>query len=388
MKFRGYRRPDGTAGIRNHVLILPTVGCAVETCRIIAGLVNGTVSLINQNGCGEVEGNRKLTQTVLAGLAANPNVYGTVLVGLGCELNPVDEMAAVIRSKTNKPLHKLVIQEEGGTVNTICRASKMAQQMVIDATSCCTEEIEVSEIMLGIECGGSDATSGLAANPVLGNVSDRLVDLGGTAIFSETPEIIGAEHILARRCRNPEMGQKILEFCSRLETDLARVCEDLRSGQPSPGNKAGGITTLEEKSLGCIHKGGTKSISEVVECAHRPSQKGLIYMDTPGYDLLSVAAKVAAGCQLIVFTTGRGNPIGNPIAPVLKVTANQDTFARMNDNIDMDLSPVLQGSATIEEMGSRVFDEILKIAGGKRTKAEIHGFGFSEVVIRRMCDYV
>ncbi len=388
MKFRGYLRPDGLVGIRNHVLILPTVGCAAETCRIISGLVKGTVSLINQNGCGEVEGNRKLTQMVLAGLAANPNVYGTLLIGLGCELNPVDEMAAIISVKTNKPLQKLVIQEEGGTVNTICRAVKIAQQMVIDAASCLAEDTAISEMLLGVECGGSDATSGLAANPVLGWVSDRLIDLGGTAMFSETPEIIGAEHILARRCKDPEMGRKILGFCAELEANLAQIKEDLRSGQPSPGNKAGGLTTLEEKSLGCIHKGGTQSISEVVEYAQRPSVRGLVYMDTPGYDMLSVTAKVAAGCQLIAFTTGRGNPIGNPIAPVLKVTANRETFARMNDNIDMDLSPVLLGEKTIEEMGDQVLDEIVRIAGGKKTKAEIHGFGFSEVVIRRICDYV
>jgi altronate dehydratase large subunit len=184
------------------------------------------------------------------------------------------------------------------------------------------------------------------------------------------------------------MGQKILDFCSELETTLGRVKADLRSGQPSPGNKAGGITTLEEKSLGCIHKGGTRPISEVIECAHRPSQKGLVYMDTPGYDLLSVTAKVAAGCQLIVFTTGRGNPIGNPVAPVLKVTANRETFTKMNDNIDLDLSAVLLGEKTIEEAGSQVLQEIVKIADGKKTKAEIHGFGFSEVLIRRICDYV
>jgi len=388
MKFHGYRRPDGLAGIRNHVLILPTVGCASETCRIIAGLAGGTVSLANQNGCGEVEGNRRLTQTVLAGLAANPNVYGTILVGLGCELNPVDSMAAIIQSKTNKPLIKIVIQDEGGTVNTICKAVKLAEHLAADAASCQPEEMDASELFLGIECGGSDATSGLAANPVMGYVSDCLVDLGATTVFSETPEIIGAEHILARRCKTAAMGDRILQMCRDLEEGLKKINEDLRSGQPSPGNREGGITTLEEKSLGCIHKGGTRPIAEVVECAQRPAQKGLIYMDTPGYDLLSVTAKVAAGCQLIAFTTGRGNPIGNPVAPVLKVTANRDTYCRMNDNMDMDLSPVLAGEMTIEQMGRRVLDEIVRIADGKKTKAEIHGFGFSEVVVRRMCDYV
>ncbi|MHC1746496.1 MAG: UxaA family hydrolase [Negativicutes bacterium] len=388
MKFYGYKRPDGLVGLRNHVLILPTVGCATETCRIIAGLVNGAVSLINQNGCGEVEGNRKLTQTVLAGLAANPNVYGTILVGLGCEPNSVEVMAEIIGEITNKPLKTLVIQEEGGTVKTICKAVQLAQQMVTEASASRTVEVNISELMLGIECGGSDATSGLVANPVMGRVSDILVENGGTSMFSETPEIIGAEHILAKRCRTPQMGQKLLDICTDLENDLKKVNESLRSGQPSPGNKAGGITTLEEKSLGCIHKGGTKPIMEVIDCAQRPSQKGLIYMNTPGYDLLSVTAKVAAGCQLIVFTTGRGNPIGNPIAPVIKATANEDLFVRMNDNMDMDLSPVLQGKKSLEEMADSVLEEIIKVANGKKTKTEIYGFGFSETVIRRMCDYV
>jgi altronate dehydratase large subunit len=388
VKLRGYKRPDGTVGVRNHVLILPTVGCASETCRIISGLVNGTTSFVNQNGCGEVEGNRKLTQQVLAGLAANPNVYGTLLVGLGCELNSADDMKELISAKTNKPLHKLVIQEEGCTVNTICRGVKVAQMLVSDATRCPTEDVEISELILGIECGGSDATSGLGANPVIGYVSDRLIDLGGTTIFSETPEIMGAEHILARRCKDPDMGEKMLDFCLELEAKLKSANEDLRSGQPSPGNKAGGISTLEEKSLGCIYKGGTRPISEVVDYACMPTRKGLIFMDTPGYDPLSVTAKVAAGCQLIVFTTGLGNPIGNPLAPVFKVTANQKTFSRMKDNMDMDLSSVVRGEKTIEEMGREVLDEILNIANGQKTKAEIHGFGYGEVLVRRMCDYV
>jgi altronate dehydratase large subunit len=260
--------------------------------------------------------------------------------------------------------------------------------MVTEASACRPEEVDTSELMIGIECGGSDATSGLVANPVMGHVSDYLIDCGGTSMFSETPEIIGAEHILAKRCGTPEMGQKLLDMCAALENDLKKVNESLRSGQPSPGNKAGGITTLEEKSLGCIHKGGTKPIVEVIDCAHRPSKKGLIYMHTPGYDLLSVTAKVAAGCQLIVFTTGRGNPIGNPIAPVMKVTANRDLFVKMNDNMDMDFSDVLYGKKTMENMAKSVFEAIIEVANGKKTKTEIYGFGFSETVIRRMCDYV
>ena len=388
MKFRGFRRKDGTVGIRNHVLVMPTVGCASETCRIISGLVDGAVSFVNQNGCGEVEGNLRLTQEVLAGLAANPNIFGIILIGLGCELNPVERMAQLIAAKTDKPLHQLAIQQEGGTVKTIKRAVTMARQMVSRAALCRAEDFELSELMLGIECGGSDATSGLAANPVMGCVSDRLIESGGTVIFSETPEIIGAEHILANRCRNSQMGEKILGYCSKLESDLESANEDLRSGQPSPGNMAGGISTLEEKSLGCIYKGGTQPISEVIDYARRPSQKGLIFMDTPGYDILSVTAKVAAGCQLILFTTGRGNPVGNPVAPVLKVTANHETYSNMGDNIDIDLSSVLAGRSTIEDMANLVLDEIVNTASGSKTKAEIHGFGFSEILVRRICDYV
>lgn len=387
MKFWGYRRPDGRVGIRNHVLILPTVGCANETCRIVAGLVDGAVSMMNQNGCGEVAGNTILTQTVLSGFAANPNVYGTIVVGLGCESNIIAKMADAIREKTNKPLFTLGIQAEGGTVNTISKAVKLAQMMVSEASGLQCEECDISELTLGIECGGSDATSGLVANPVMGCVSDALVDLGGTSLFSETPEIIGAEHILAARCKTPEMGEKLLALCKKTEQDYLKVNESLRSGQPSPGNKDGGISTLEEKSLGCIHKGGSRPIAEVVDYACRPTRKGLIYMDTPGYDLVSVTAKVAAGCQLIVFTTGRGTPLGNPVVPILKVTANKELFFHMNDNIDMDFSAVLDGTQTMEDMGKDVLAEVVRIASGKKTKAEIYGFGYSETVIRRMCDY-
>ena len=388
MEFLGYRRPDGKVGVRNHVLILPTVGCANETCRVIAQQLQGAVSLVNQNGCGEVAGNTKITQTVLAGLAANPNVYGTILVGLGCEPNSIAAMTSAIRARTNKPLQSLIIQEEGGTVNTIRKAIHLAQAMIQEASSCRREAVSLSELMLGIECGGSDATSGLVANPVMGCVSDGMVDLGGTAMFSETPEIIGAEHLLAKRCITPEVGQQILDACAKCEVQLTAVGESLRSGQPSPGNKAGGITTLEEKSLGCIHKGGTRPVMEVIDYAEPPTKKGLIYMDTPGYDMLSVTAKVASGCQVIVFTTGRGNPIGNPLAPVMKVTANKDLFIHMNDNLDMDFSAVLDGDKTMENMGQEVLEEILQVASGKMTKTEIYGFGYSETVMSRMCNYI
>ena len=388
MKFQGFRRPDGKVGIRNHILILPTVACANETCRIIAENLPEAVSLVNQNGCGEVDINRRITQTVLSGLAANPNVFGTVMIGLGCELNQIDDMAKIIRSKTNKPLKALLIQEEGGTLNTINKGIRIAQELITEASSCEREPFDVSHLMVGIECGGSDSTSGLVANPVAGRLSDLLVELGGTAMFSETTEIIGAEHLLAERAATPQVRQKIFQIVERRENQLKAVNEDVRSGQPSPGNKAGGLSTIEEKSLGCIHKGGTTSVMEIVDYAEFPNEKGLVIMDTPGYDVLSVTAKVAGGCQLIIFTTGRGNPVGNPIAPVLKVTANKDTFDKMRDNIDLYFGEVLEGNRSINDLGDEVLEQVIRVANGRRTKAEVYGFGFTETVMSRSCDYV
>ena len=388
MKFQGFLRPDGRVGIRNHILILPTVACANETCRIIAENLPEAVSLVNQNGCGEVEINRRITQTVLSGLAVNPNVFGTVMIGLGCELNQIDDMAKIIRSKTNKPLEALLIQEEGGTLNTINKGIRIAQDLITEASSCEREPFDISQLTVGIECGGSDSTSGLVANPVAGRLSDLIVALGGTAMFSETTEIIGAEHLLAERAATPQVRQKIFEIVEKRENQLKTVNEDVRSGQPSPGNKAGGLSTIEEKSLGCIHKGGTTPVMEIVDYARFPKKKGLVIMDTPGYDVLSVTAKVAGGCQLIIFTTGRGNPVGNPIAPVLKVTANKDTFDKMRDNIDLYFGDVLEGKRSINDVGDELLEQVVRVANGRRTKAEVYGFGFTETVMSRSCDYV
>lgn len=388
MKFKGYQRPDGKVGIRNHVLILPTVACANETCRIMAANLPGAVSFVNQNGCGEVEISRRITQRVLAGFAANPNIYGILMVGLGCELNQADEMSALIREKTNKPLEVLLIQEEGGTTRTIRKGTQIVRDMLIEASACEQEWFDLSHLMVALECGGSDSTSGLVANPVIGKTTDMLVASGATAMLSETAEIVGAEHILAERAVDPQTKQKIYDIVADLETSLEAVGENLRSAQPSPGNKKGGLSTIEEKSLGCIHKGGTSPLMEILDYACAPTRKGLVFMDTAGYDVLSVTAKVAGGCQLVIFTTGRGNPVGNPIAPVLKITANRDTFIKMEDNTDMDLSGAFDGSATIDQLGQEVLEEVLRIANGKKTKAEIFGFGFTETVMKRVCDYV
>ncbi len=387
MKFWGYRRPDGRVGTRNHVLILATVGCAAETARLAADGLYGAVSFINQNGCGESSRNLRRTRDVLLGLAAHPNVYGVVAIGLGCEINRMDDFLAELKARTSKPVEALLIQEEGGTIETVAKAKKIARRMIIEASMCRREECDLSELILGVECGGSDATSGLVSNPVMGLVSDRVVAAGGTSMFSETVEMIGAEHILARRAATPEVGQKILDYVKHREQEQIDAGEDVRKTQPSPGNKDGGITTLEEKSLGCIYKGGSTPIVDMIDCAHAPEKKGLVLMDTPCYDMLSVTAKAAGGCQLIVFTTGRGNAIGNPVVPVMKVTANGETFRRMNDNIDLDMSSVLTENVSLDEMADRTLRQIADTLSGRLTSAEVLGLGYSETIISRACEY-
>ena len=386
MNFMGYRRPDGKAGIRNKVLILPTCVCSSETCRIVADQVEGAVYVSNQAGCSEVEQNLKICYDMYSGFAANPNIYATVLVGLGCEGCTPEKMADAIREKTNKPLEVVVIQDEGGTVNAINKAVKAARKFVQEASLVKKEEIPLSELFIGLECGGSDATSGLAANPVVGKVSDMVVDNGGSAVMSETTEFIGAEHILAKRAATPEIKKQIIGICKDLEDHLANVNQNLRTGQPTPGNKEGGISTIEEKSLGCIYKGGTRPIVEVLEYAQMPTKKGALIMDTPGFDVASVTAMVAGGCQLIIFTTGRGTPTGNIIAPVIKVTGNAKTYANMKDNIDFDASVVLTGEKTIDQRGEDLFNEMLEVANGKVTKAE--AFGFNECSMPRICKFI
>lgn len=273
MNFYGYRRPDGRVGVRNHVLILPASVCASDTTRIISQQVTGSVTFNNQNGCSQVPPDQELTMDVMAGFAANPNIYGTVVVSLGCENCQMDLVVDAIKARTNKPLKSVIIQEAGGTLKAIEQAVRYAKEMVQEASLLRREEFPISELIVGTECGGSDPTSGLAANPVVGELSDRMVDLGGTSILSETTEFIGAEHILAKRGKNEEVRQRILDIVHRYEKALQLVGEEVREGNPSPGNKAGGITTLEEKSLGCIHKGGTGSSMPYMTMQNRSKKK-------------------------------------------------------------------------------------------------------------------
>ena len=386
MTFYGYKRPDGRVGVRNKVLILPASVCASDTARIIAQQVEGAVTFNNQLGCSQVASDQQYTMDVMAGYAANPNVYGTVVVSLGCENCQMDLVVKAIQERTNKPIEQVIIQEVGGTLKAVDIGVRYAKAMVADASLLQKEEFPMSELIIGTECGGSDPTSGLAANVLIGEMSDRIVAEGGTSILSETTEFIGAEHILARRAATPEVHDRIFVIVHRYEKALQLVGEEVREGNPSPGNKAGGITTLEEKSLGCIHKGGHTPVNAVYDYAKQvEAHQGLVIMDTPGNDPSSVAAMVAGGAQVIVFSSGRGTPTGNPLAPVIKITGNRITFAKMEDNIDVDASPIIYGG-DLKKLGDDFMKLVSEVASGRQTKAE--ALGFTEMAIARVCNFV
>ena len=324
---------------------------------------------------------------VMAGYAANPNVSGTVVVSLGSENCQMDLVVEAIRERTNKPLKQVIIQEAGGTLKAIDMAVRYAKEMVEGASLLQREEFPMSELIIGTECGGSDPTSGLASNPLIGQLSDLIVKEGGTSILSETTEFIGAEHILARRAATPEVHDRIYEIVHRYEKALQLVGEEVREGNPSPGNKAGGLTCLEEKSLGCIHKGGHSPVNAVYDYGKQVEAKqGLVIMDTPGNDPSSVAGIVAGGAQIVVFSTGRGTPTGNPLAPVIKITGNKLTYANMVDNIDVDASPIIYGTKTLESLGDELLKLTQEVACGKQTKAE--SLGYTEMAIARVCNFV
>lgn len=382
---RGYIRPDGKVGIRNHVLILPCSLCASETARFAAQNVRGTVYVANQGGCSLSRRDLRVTLETLSGLAANPNIYGTILVGNGCEVVQTSLLADKIRHKTCKPLEVLVIREEGGSVRTAARIVELAEKMCAKADQVPAVETAIDQLILGTECGGSDPTSGLAANPVVGVCSDLLVRKGGSVILSETPELIGTEEILGKRCKNEQVKEQLLSMIKAYERDFMLVGENPRSGNPTPGNIAGGITTLEEKSLGCIHKAGSCVIQEVVEYGAPINERGLVVMDTPGQDIASIIGMAAAGAQMVVFTTGHGIPTGSGIVPVIKLTANKETAVLMKDNIDFDCSRVLTEGRPLEDAGRELFELIERVACGQKTKAE--ELGFQDVSLARYCNF-
>ncbi|GAB6084765.1 UxaA family hydrolase [Alkaliphilus crotonatoxidans] len=369
MKFYGYRRPDGKVGIRNYVLLLPTSVCATQVATEIANKVEGCTVINNQFGCCQVAGDAKLTYKTVVNVGKHPNAGAVIVVGLGCEGVEPYKVAEDLK-ETGKPVSTVVIQEEGGTLGAFAKGCEIAREYGQLLSQQPKEEFDVSELILGIECGGSDTTSGLASNPACGVASDILVENGGTSMLSETTELIGAEHVLARRAINEAVSEKLLKLVRDCEERAKALGEDIRGGQPTPGNIAGGLTSIEEKSLGCMHKAGTAPVQDVLEYADIPVKKGLHVMDTPGQDIESISGMVAGGAQIIIFTTGRGTPTGNPLAPVIKITGNSNTFEKMKANIDINAGDIVSGTKTIEEVGKEIFNEIILVANGKRTKAE------------------
>jgi altronate dehydratase large subunit len=369
MNFQGYRRPSGKIGVRNHVLVIPSVVCSQGAAEAITRNLKGAVYLANVFGCAQVGADREQTKRTLVGFGTNPNVFAVLVVGNGCENLPAKEISEAI-IPSGKRVEFIEIQDVGGTKKTIAKGKRIVREMLADAAALEREPIPLSELIMATECGGSDYTSGLASNPALGAASDLVVGEGGTVILSETTELIGAEHLLAKRARTPEIGKKVLDLIAWWEKEAIATGQDIRGANPAPGNIAGGITTIEEKSLGCIYKGGTTTLEEVIQYAFPPTKKGLVLMDTPGHDIDQLTGMMAGGAQVAVFTTGRGTPTGSPIAPVIKITGNAETYRKMKDNIDLNVSEILQGKETVQEAGKRVFEEVIATASGKLSKAE------------------
>ena len=339
-------------------------------------------------GTSQPEETRRQTARVLAGIGQNPNVGAALVIELGTEDIDSERLADRI-SNTGKAVETLSIREAGGTQTSLERGVEIASSLNAEASRARREEADASELIFGAECGGSDATSGIAANPTVGNASDRIIQDGGTASFSETPEFIGAEHILADRCVDEEVRERLLTRVEEREQMADMMGVDLRGAQPSPGNQEGGLTTIEEKSLGAIAKGGTSPVQGMVEYAEQlPVGGGLVLMDTPGYDVESVVGKVAGGAQVVAFTTGRGSTTGNPIAPVIKVTGNPQTWDRMSNNMDVNASTIIDGEP-LDSVGKRLYDELIAVADGKRTESEKRGleeFAVNEVQPKQIAD--
>lgn len=372
MKFMGYRRENGQVGVRKQIAVIPTAVCSSETAVRIANLT-GTTALPHQHGCCQVGADHDQTVKTLINLGRNPNIAGVLVVGLGCEGVPYDDVTEAI-AETGKLTEVITIQGCRGTLRTIEQGSRIVKDMVQKLALQEREQIDISELVLGIECGGTDATSGIAANPAVGHASDLLLEAGGTAMLSETTELIGAEHVLARRAVSKEVGDKINEIVQRCEKRAMSLGVDIRGGQPTPGNIEGGMTSIEEKSLGCIYKAGTAPIEGVLEYGEAPQGKGFYVMDTPGQDIESITGMLAGGAQVIIFTTGRGTPTGSPIAPVIKVTGNARTYEILEDNLDISAAPIVEGVKSIQEVGKEIFDEMINVVSGKPTKAEVLGY--------------
>ncbi|WP_027315740.1 UxaA family hydrolase [Microvirga flocculans] len=390
--FQGYRRASGKTGTRNYIGILTSVNCSASVARFAAmeversGIlkdhpgIDGIVAIVHGTGCGHAaygEGFDILRRTQW-GYASHPNFAGVIMVGLGCEVFQIGRMKQEYGLTETETFRTLTIQETGGTRRTVQAIVEAVKDMLTVATKARRETRPASELVLALQCGGSDGYSGLTANPALGMASDLLVRHGGTSILSETPEIYGAEHLLTRRAATREVGEKLVSRIRWWEAYTARNGGEMNNN-PSPGNKAGGLTTILEKSLGASAKGGRSTLRAVYEYAERITEHGFVYMDTPGYDPVAATGQVAGGANLIAFTTGRGSAFGCKPVPSLKLATNSDIYRRMIDDMDINCGDILD-SVSLEDKGVEIFQSLLRVASGERTKSEELGYGDLEFV--------
>ena len=382
MYFEGYIRNNDEVGVRNHLAILPSVYCANKVAEQIANQVEGAIALTHAVGCGQIGVDFEQTANTLKGLGLHPNVGAVLVVGLGCERFQPCELADGIAS-SGKPVEMVVIQKEGGSLKTIEKGTRLARILVDNIGRLKRQKVPASSLKIGLKCGGTDATSGIAANPVLGFISDSIIRAGGTCIFTEITEILGAEHILMRRAASKEVADEIFAVVNRWEEILRNGGQDKRFEKRgaliSVGNMDGGVSTVVEKALGNILKSGSQQIDGVLKYGQRPQGEGLYLMDSHGHDGECVTGMVSSGVQIVLFTSGRGTPTGFPTVPVIKVTGNPHTFEMMNDNIDFNAGPIIEGEKTIEECGEDLLQQVLDVASGVQTKAEI--LGHNELLI-------
>ena len=387
--FEGIVRPDGRIATRNYIGILTSVNCSATVARMVADHfrnnlqdypnVDGVVALTHKTGCGMAsEGEpMDMLRRTMTGYAQHPNFHAVLSVGLGCEANQLSFWMNASKLKINEKLQAFTIQDKGGTTKSVREGIARVKDWLPEANKIERRTLPASHLILGLECGGSDGYSGISANPALGAAADLLVRHGGTAILSETPEIYGAEHLLTRRAVSPEVGEKLIRRIRWWE-DYTRRNGNEMNNNPSPGNKAGGLTTILEKSLGAAAKGGTTNLIDVYEYAEKVTAKGFVFMDTPGYDPVSVTGHVAGGANVVCFTTGRGSVYGCKPAPSLKLATNSRVFNHMEEDMDVNCGTIVDGSETVDAVGERIFRLILETASGKRSKSELLGFGEDE----------
>jgi altronate hydrolase len=391
--FQGIRRPDGRVATRNYIGIVTSVNCSAHVADLIADAfkrnpfkgddpladfphVDGVVALTHKTGCGMTMGEPlRLLRRTLAGYARHANFSHVIAIGLGCEVNQLGPMLE--EQRLSGRLRNMDIQEMGGTRKTVQAGMDFVREVLAESNAATRVAVPASELTVALQCGGSDGYSGITANPALGAASDLLVRHGGTVILSETPETYGAEHLLTRRATSREVGEKLVALMRWWEEYTEREGAEMNAN-PSPGNKAGGLTTILEKSLGAMAKAGTTNLTEVYRYAEPVTAKGFVFMDTPGYDPVAATGQVAGGANLVCFTTGRGSVFGAKPAPSIKLATNTAMFERMSEDMDVNCGTVLSGEETVEQCGARIFELMLRTASGERTKSEGYDFGASE----------